>query len=40
MVDNKENYKFDPGVKGLKEGKVSNEESLNETQKSTSFSLT
>ena len=40
MVDSKENYKFDLGVKGLKEGKVSNEESLNETQKSTSLSLT
>ena len=40
MVESKENYKFDLGVKGLKEGKVFNEENLNETQMFTSFSLT
>ena len=40
MVDSKENYKFDLEVKGLKEGKVSNEESLNTTQMFISFSLT
>ena len=40
MVESKENYKFDLGVKGLKEGKVFNEENLNETQMFISFSLT
>ena len=40
MVESKENYKFDLGVKGLKEGKVFNGENLNETQMFISISLT